>query len=170
MLSTVSLSFVYHILTPLLLFTQFDRVQSVLIFTKDSLPSNLTIGCGDALTKDVACSAVVKSLQDGLYYPQKDLEDTCTSTCNEALGAYEAAVKSSCAGEVWNGYFNETLPILMIPDLLRYEFNQTCLMDSGRYCNVVAAKAAGVDGQQVPIGQSMLKLSFEIRTLTSIYI
>jgi hypothetical protein len=35
------------------------------------------------------------------------------------------------------------MPFATIPDLLRYSFNLTCLMDSGRYCNQVAAAAAG---------------------------
>ena len=34
------------------------------------------------------------------------------------------------------------MPLAIIPDMLQYHYNLTCLTDSGRYCNAVAAKAA----------------------------
>ncbi|CAF9933065.1 MAG: hypothetical protein HETSPECPRED_008521 [Heterodermia speciosa] len=34
------------------------------------------------------------------------------------------------------------MPLVVIPDIMRYLYNLTCLMDTGRYCNTVAAKAA----------------------------
>ncbi|KAL8857174.1 MAG: hypothetical protein Q9178_006229 [Gyalolechia marmorata] len=34
------------------------------------------------------------------------------------------------------------MPLAVIPDIVRYLYNLTCLMDSNRYCNNVAAEAA----------------------------
>jgi hypothetical protein len=34
------------------------------------------------------------------------------------------------------------MPVEIIPDLMRYEHGLACIMDAGRYCNNVAAKAA----------------------------
>ncbi|KAL8709699.1 MAG: hypothetical protein Q9220_005639 [cf. Caloplaca sp. 1 TL-2023] len=34
------------------------------------------------------------------------------------------------------------MPLVVIPDIMRYLYNLTCLMESGRFCNNVAANAA----------------------------
>jgi hypothetical protein len=117
-------------------------VQSVNIFTNNTLPINVSPLCGNALISDISCSPAVTALKNGGYYSQRLLERVCTSGCDDALRDYETRVRSTCAEQTWNGYFNETLPIAIVPGLLRYQYNQSCLMDSGRYCNIVAAQAA----------------------------
>lgn len=40
------------------------------------------------------------------------------------------------------------MPIAVMPDMLRNHYNLTCLTDSGRYCNSVAAKTtAALDSE-----------------------
>ena len=124
----------------LLMFLQF--ANGFQIFTNDTVPGNLTSACSTALLKDISCNPVVSSLRDGAYYPVSTLNRTCTATCELALSQYEATVASSCDGQSWNGYEDTPMPFTIIPNLLRYQYNLTCLMDSGRYCNNVAAEAA----------------------------
>lgn len=117
-------------------------VRSVNIFTNNTLPINVSPLCGSALISDISCSPAVTALKNGGYYSQRLLGRVCTSGCDDALRDYETRVRSTCVEQTWNGYFNETLPIAIVPGLLRYQYNQSCLMDSGRYCNIVAAQAA----------------------------
>lgn len=146
-------SFSWHALATLLFFiVQLNGALSMKVFTSSTLPTDVTAACAGALTSDVACSPVITALQNGYYYAQNVLETICTAECNSALGAYEASVGSACAGQTWDGYFDEVMPIVMVADLLRYQFNQTCLMDSGRYCNVVAAQAATAQDPSEPLG------------------
>ena len=112
-------------------------------FSNSSFAStNLTIPCVGALSDDIACSPAVVALSLGEYYPEDTLSRTCTTDCEQALALYEKKVIAACANQTWNGYENTKMPLAIIPDMLRYHYNVTCLMDSGRYCNTVAAKAA----------------------------
>jgi len=120
----------------------FQTAHGFQIFTNETVPKNLTGTCSTALLKDISCSPVVLSLRSGDYYPVSTLNKTCTTACQTALSQYESTVVSSCNGQSWNGYEDTPMPLSIIPDLLRYQFNLTCLMDSGRYCNNIAAQAA----------------------------
>ncbi len=117
-------------------------VIAVRLVSNSSLPTNLTQTCASALLDDVACSPVVTALRMGSYYPQSTLNSTCTTQCSTALSKYQAAVVSACGEQTWTGYEDTVMPLVVIPDLQRYLFDLTCLMDSNRYCNVVAAEAA----------------------------
>lgn len=128
------------------------------IFSNTTIPVNLTVSCSDALLRDVTCSPTVRTLQAGIYYPASLLIRTCTDECTAALATYETEVIAACEGQTWNGPDgdgNATLPVAVIPDLLRYHYNLTCLMDSGRYCNTVAANAAAADENGVPSSLSI---------------
>ncbi len=109
-------------------------------------------GCRDALTRDVACSRAVTALRPGAYYAEKLLNATCTANCSQALAEYQAAVDAACRGHTFHGEAGPLTPVLMIPDLLRYLYNRTCLTDSGRFSNVVAAEAAMAVDDEVPLG------------------
>ena len=112
-------------------------------FSNSSFAStNLTIPCVGALSDDIACSPAVAALSLGEYYPQDTLSRTCTADCGQALALYENKVIAACGKQTWKGYEDTDMPLAIIPDMLRYHYNVTCLMDSGRYCNAVAAKAA----------------------------
>lgn len=124
----------------LVLVTQ--TADAVRLVSNTSLPTNLTQSCASALLDDVECSPVVTALRIGSYYPQSTLNTTCTTQCANALSQYQAAVASACREQTWTGYEDTVMPLVVIPDLQRYLFDLTCLMDSNRYCNVVAAEAA----------------------------
>lgn len=112
-------------------------------FTNTSFAStNLTVPCVGALSADIACSPAVVGLRLGEYYPEETLSRTCTADCGQALAQYANKVAAACDKQTWKGYEDTEMPLDIIPDMLRYHYNLTCLTDSGRYCNVVAAKAA----------------------------
>lgn len=126
------------------------------VFNNETLPPNLTIACNSALLSDLGCDPTVVALQDGYYYAKETLDSICTSECTSALAAYESSVIQSCQGQMWNGYYNATDPVAIIPDIMQYQYSLACLMDSGRYCNVVAAQAATSADPQEPLGMSRL--------------
>lgn len=114
-------------------------------FTNTSFAStNLTIPCIGALSGDIACSPGVAGLTLGEYYPEETLNRTCTAECGQALAQFANRVAAACDKQTWKGYEDTDMPLAIIPDMLRYHYNLTCLKDSGRYCNAVAAKAAAV--------------------------
>lgn len=132
------------------------RSNAFQVFTNNTLPPNLTIACNSALLSDLGCDPTVAALQDGYYYAKATLDSICTTTCTSALAAYESSVIQSCKGQTWNGYYNATDPIAIIPDIMQYQYSLACLMDSGRYCNVVAAQAATLADPLEPLGMSGL--------------
>lgn len=136
--------FLYQMLSTTLTFLVVlgSGVNAVQFLQNTTVPANLTAACSSALVGDVNCSPVVAALRSGSYYPQSTLNRTCTADCANALSAYESNVLSACRGQTWNGYQDTEMPLAIIPDMLRYLYNLTCLMDSGRYCNVVSAAAA----------------------------
>lgn len=140
----MSLSFWYQTFSTTLTFLTIfgPRADAVQFLQDTTLPANVTAACSSALVGDVNCSPVVAALRSGLYYPQSTLNRTCTVDCANALSAYESNVISACGSQTWNGYQDTEMPLAIIPDMLRYLYNLTCLMDSGRYCNVVSAAAA----------------------------
>jgi hypothetical protein len=104
--------------------------------------TNLTLPCISALSDDFACSPAIARLRLGEYYPEETLSRTCTADCGQALAQYANKVTAACGKQTWKGYEDTEMPLAIIPDMLRYHYNLTCLTDSGRYCNAVAAKAA----------------------------
>ncbi len=117
-------------------------VKAVRLVPNNAIPTNVTTSCATALLNDVNCSPVVTALRIGSYYPQSTLNDTCTEQCATALSAYHSAVRSACGQQRWSGCEDIVMPLAVIPDIVRYLYNLTCLMDSNRYCNNVAAEAA----------------------------
>lgn len=113
--------------------------------------SNLTKACIDALSRDLDCDPSVTSFRSGEYYPEAILNQTCTVRCDNSLSEYAANVLDACHRQSWSGYEDEEMPLAIIPDMLHFQYNLTCLMDSGRYCNVVAASAAGLNPAQRPL-------------------
>lgn len=92
---------------------------------------------------DIDCDLVVPALVRGTYYPNSTLLRGCTSSCEDALGTYQTSVEAACISDTWLGYENETMPVAIIPEILRYNYNLTCLAnDDGDFCNNVAASYA----------------------------
>ncbi|KAH8901682.1 hypothetical protein GQ53DRAFT_851663 [Thozetella sp. PMI_491] len=117
-------------------------VAATSFYTNATVPGNLTVACTNALLADVACDPIVPALQSGDFYPDTTLARACTTGCAAALSTFQQNVDSACSADTWLGYENQTMPVAIIPDLLRYHFNMTCLTNQGRFCNNVAAAYA----------------------------
>jgi hypothetical protein len=120
----------------------FQIIEAAQLLTQSTLPQGLSSACTAALLADVGCSPIVASLKAGSFYPNTTLENVCTEGCNSALAGYASSVVSSCGVETWTGYDDEPMPVRIIPDLIRYEYNLSCITDANRFCNNVAAQAA----------------------------
>lgn len=116
--------------------------QAVQFYTNSTVPANISTSCTNALLADVGCDPVVPALRSGEFYPANTLERACTSGCSDALQSYQNVITSACNNDVWLGYDNETMPVNMIPELLRFHFNLTCLVKNGEFCNNIAAAYA----------------------------
>jgi hypothetical protein len=129
-----------------------DRTNGAQLFSNSTIPTNLTVGCSNSLLGDIDCSLALMGFQHTRYYAETTLKRVCTPQCEAGLSSYEAAIRTACAGETWKGFDDEIMPLDLIATNIRYEFNSTCLMDSGRYCNVIAAKAAAAaDPARMPL-------------------
>lgn len=102
-------------------------VQTISIYTNATVPSSITDACASALLSDVKCDAVVPALVTGDYYPETTLSRACTADCASSLANYQSDITSACVDDTWLGYGNETMPIAIIPEILRYNYNLTCL-------------------------------------------
>ncbi|ORY64855.1 uncharacterized protein BCR38DRAFT_431162 [Pseudomassariella vexata] len=123
-------------------------VPAVELYTLSTIPTSLSSDCQAALLADVAdCNLMVTKFRYGYFYPQALLEKTCTLPCGTALKAFEDAVVAACAGDVWDGYRDDgeaDMPVAVIPNVLRYLYEMTCLQDEERFCNVVAGANAAL--------------------------
>lgn len=126
-------------------------VHGVQLLSNTKIPAYLSTECSTALTRDVAgCNPMVSRLIKGYFYPESTLQRTCNATCDASLTTFERNVATACDDETWEDYFNadetgedaQSVPVRLIPSLMRYLFDLTCLRDSERWCNVVAATAA----------------------------
>jgi hypothetical protein len=145
----------------LLTFTLFFRSSLCMTYiSNSSLPSEtLTVGCASALTAEISCDAFIRKFRPGAYFSTAGLTQACTTGCNTALRSYQVSVEAACKGEVYNrtdgegSSTGETLPVIFLPDLLRYNFNRTCLKSNDRFCNNVAYQAAVLgDSSANPLG------------------
>jgi hypothetical protein len=119
-----------------------NTVSSAALFTERTIPRNLTEACSASLLSDVDCSPLVASLEAGSHYSDSILTRTCTANCAASLSRWQVDVTSSCSGQSWSGYHGKSMPLEMIPDMMHYSFNLSCITDQGRFCNAVAAQAA----------------------------
>lgn len=142
----------------IIVLTLIDASTAFRAFTNASFASaNLTVPCVSALSNDISCSPAIARLRLGEYYPEETLRRTCTADCGQALAQYANKVTAACDKQIWKGYEDTEMPLAIIPDMLRYHYNLTCLTDSGRYCNAVAAKAAAaLDSEGI---ETSIKLS-----------
>ncbi|EOD48364.1 hypothetical protein UCRNP2_4885 [Neofusicoccum parvum UCRNP2] len=91
---------------------------------------------------NMQCNPVVFTFKPGNYYNETLLKAACTSDCDSSLASWEAGIFGSCHDVPWTDAYNESAPIETVPNLVRYNYNQTCRMDTGRYCNAVLGTAA----------------------------
>lgn len=124
----------------------FSSVEAVSFYTNSTVPTNITAPCAAALSADVNCDPVVPALRNGEFYPSSTLNRACTSTCSSALAFYQSQVASACSTDTWLGYDDEIMPVAIIPELLRFHYNLTCITSNGNFCNnIAAAYAAHLD-------------------------
>lgn len=120
-------------------------VAAIQLLVEQSVPANLSTACQTALLADVDCSLMVSKFRNGYFYPQSILENSCTTQCASGLVTFEQNVGDACVNDVWEGYDEDAeIPVAVIPSLLRYQYDLTCLQDSGRFCNVIAGQAAAI--------------------------
>lgn len=130
-------------------------VKAVVYVSSASLPTNTTTGCLNALTNNIACDDTIRKLRPGLYYPESALTTICTDGCNSALNGYEETVLSACVGQTYDSQTDiGFVPIYTISEVLRYQFNLSCLSSGGQFCNVLAASAAGIETDQSNLSKS----------------
>ncbi|KAI1776335.1 LysM domain-containing protein [Hypoxylon cercidicola] len=108
-------------------------------FTEGVLPKNISAACGTALTSEVDCSHAVPALQAGTFYPRAELEQICVANCASSLAGYHSGIVSACQEDTWVGFEDVQEPIALISELMRYNYNYSCLTDGSRFCNNVAA-------------------------------
>lgn len=108
-------------------------------FTQKVLPEGIPTACQNALMADVNCNHAVRALQAGTFYPKTELEKICTADCATSLASYHVGIESACRGTTWIGFQDTEEPVAMISELIRYHYNSTCIVESGRFCNNVAA-------------------------------
>lgn len=113
--------------------------QAIQLLTEDTLPSDsLSRGCVDALVADVACQRQIVAFGAETEITTAALEESCTSSCRDALGKYEASVGAACTkSDVYDISETRTVPVSFLPTLLYYQFNKTCIQDAGRWCHEV---------------------------------
>ena len=134
------------------------------VFDASNTPSNLSKACTTALQQDLNCSPIVRDLRGDTYYQQSTLERTCKPTCSQALNNFLKKVVAACGTEKWSGYDAPEL-VSVIPDLLRYNYELVCLMDAGRYCNLVAGGSAAASD---PEGTHLVQSSIEGKVANSV--
>ncbi|KAI0143678.1 hypothetical protein GGR57DRAFT_341918 [Xylariaceae sp. FL1272] len=118
-------------------------IEAISFYTNATLPANISSACTSALISDIAsCDPVVPALRNGAFYSESTLTRICTTACASSLAVFQGAVDRACSADVWTGYDDEPLPVAVIPELLRYQFNLTCLENDGLFCNNVAASYA----------------------------
>ena len=111
-------------------------------FTNSSIPANASTACGASLSADINCSPIVFAFQPGNYYTTDVLTAACTTSCSSSLDSWYGEIDNTCNGVPWSDAYGIATPIQTVPDLVRYNFDQTCRQESGRYCNVVLGQAA----------------------------
>ena len=122
-------------------------ISAIQIFDQNTVPKSLNAACTYALMKDITCSPVVTAIRSDTYYQQSTLEKTCKPECSASLDTYAATVTSLCGTQKWQASDTEQELVTSIVDLLRYHYSMVCLMDTGRYCNIVAAGNAAANDE-----------------------
>lgn len=118
------------------------NIKAFQLVKDSSFLNNASTGCAQAIRANISCSPAVAALRSSDYYPVSMLEKACTDECASAIADFEHDIAASCAGQTFHGYGSAAMPISLLPGLLRYDFNLSCITDAGRYCNNVAAEAA----------------------------
>lgn len=120
-------------------FLFYTLTAAFVIFPESSLRSSgYSDSCVDALSTNITqCSNAVSVFDPNGIYTQKVLESSCTDKCQSALQSWERSIKDSCSGVTYTDDYGKTIPISSFATEMNFNFNQTCLMHDGEYCNIV---------------------------------
>ncbi|RAH72482.1 uncharacterized protein BO66DRAFT_436149 [Aspergillus aculeatinus CBS 121060] len=115
--------------------------QAFVLFPAASV-SNYNSYCAAALSTNVtACSNLVAAFDPDETYTPALLQQHCTEDCRAALGQWTKNISDACYGVKYKDDFTGVfLHISAMPGKIWHNFNQTCSMDAGQYCNVVLGK------------------------------
>jgi len=107
------------------------------LFSTDSV-SSFPSACGSALSQNItACNNQVQVFDTSTDYLQADLEQACTVSCSSALSGWYTQASNACSNVTYTDDYGVTQNVASVIGELSYDFNQTCLMYNGQYCNVV---------------------------------
>ena len=124
---------------------------SVQFVTSQSVPAtNLTTDCVNALTGNVSCTSYVRRFQQGSYFQEVGLQQSCTSDCDSGLAHWESSVVSACNNQVYSPDGVKSVPIATLPETVRSSYNLTCLEVNGQFCNVLAKNASLQNASSTP--------------------
>ncbi|PKY08970.1 hypothetical protein P168DRAFT_315012 [Aspergillus campestris IBT 28561] len=115
----------------------------------DSAVDDYEKKCADALSTNITtCLKAVHGLSSNNHYSQHGLDVICKDECRGNLQKYEQTVKKACPGVTYTSEWGNDFPISAVASTLVFNFNQTCLKDEGKYCNLVLGNLTKNDGDQ----------------------
>lgn len=129
-------------------FLFYTLTSAFVIFPESSLQgSGYSDDCVDALSTNITeCSNAVSVLDANTVYTQAVLESSCTDDCQSALQSWEESIQDSCSDVTYTDDYGKTVPISAIATERRFNYNQTCLMNDGEYCNLVLGNLTTASG------------------------
>lgn len=136
------------------------------LFPTDSI-SSFPAACGSVLSQNItACNNLVQAFDTSTDYQQADLEQACTASCSSALSGWYTQASSVCSNVTYTDDYGYTQSITSFIGELSYNFNQTCLMNNGQYCNVVIGNltASNATGSSLCNQCILLKLQGEAQS------
>lgn len=105
--------------------------------------------CADALSTNLtSCIEAVHSLSSNNFYSQHGLDLICTSNCRDELQAYEESVAERYPGVTYTNDWGTVNPISEIASILAFQFQQTCLKNEGKYCNLILGNLTQNSGNE----------------------
>ncbi|KAJ6049510.1 hypothetical protein N7444_006226 [Penicillium canescens] len=112
---------------------------SFVLFPKSSVENaGYSDECVDALSTNITqCNNAVSSFDPNTAYSQKILALGCTDKCGSALVSWEKSIKDSCRGVTYVDGYGNNVPISSVASIRSFNFNQTCRLNEGEFCNTV---------------------------------
>lgn len=134
------------------------------LFPASNAPNDYPNNCVDALSRNITeCSNAIPTLDPNGFYTESSLQRSCTSDCRSALQSWEQSIVDSCNGVTYTNDYGNTVPVSSVATMINFNFNQTCLINDGEYCNIVLgnltkASVNGSSGQKDCNKCSLFKL------------
>lgn len=126
-------------------------LSSTFVLFPESSVKDYPTSSADALSANITeCNNAVSAFDTSTAYSEQALDSLCTADCHSALQSWEDKIKDTCNGVTYADDYGKTVPISSIASQLNFNFNQTCLMDNGQYCNIILGNlTSSVNG---PVG------------------